>query len=62
MMELSKISARGQVTIPMNIREKLGLKEGEKVLFLEKEDGTIIIANPNRVSVFSCQNIENKKK
>lgn len=50
-MDLSKISEKGQVTVPASIREKLGLKKGDKVLFLEKEDGTIVLANPNKVSV-----------
>ena len=27
-MELAKVTSKGQVTIPMNIREKLGIKEG----------------------------------
>ncbi|MFH1257273.1 MAG: AbrB/MazE/SpoVT family DNA-binding domain-containing protein [Candidatus Diapherotrites archaeon] len=28
-VELTKMSSRGQVVIPQNIREKMGLKEGE---------------------------------
>ena len=29
----SKISKKGQVTIPKDIREKLGLKAGDKIMF-----------------------------
>lgn len=36
-MELAKISSKGQITIPLEIRKKLGLKEGDKVLFWTKE-------------------------
>lgn len=43
-MELAKVTSKGQVTIPMNIREKLGIKEGSKILFLE-EAGRIYLAN-----------------
>lgn len=43
-MELAKITARGQITIPVEIRKKLGVQEGDKVIFLE-ENGQIIIGN-----------------
>lgn len=33
-IEMGTISARGQVAIPAEIREKMHLKEGEKVLFM----------------------------
>ena len=38
-MNLAKISANGQVTVPMEIRKKLNLKEGDKILFFERSDG-----------------------
>ena len=43
-MELAKVMSKGQVTIPINIRKKLNLKEGDKILFIEK-DGNMVIAN-----------------
>jgi toxin-antitoxin system, antitoxin component, abrB famil len=33
-MNLAKISANGQITIPIEIRKHLGLKSGDKILFL----------------------------
>jgi antitoxin PrlF len=42
-MELAKITIRGQITIPVAIRKKLGVKDGDKVVFIE-ENGRIIIA------------------
>jgi len=33
---MAKVSSKGQVTIPVEIRKKLGLKAGDKVIFLEK--------------------------
>lgn len=53
-MELAKVMSKGQVTIPVNIRKKLNLKEGDKVVFIEK-DGNIIIANS---AMFSLQKIQ----
>ena len=43
-MELAKVTSKGQITIPIEIRKKLGIKEGSKVLFLE-ESGRIYLAN-----------------
>lgn len=32
-MELAKVTSRGQITIPVAIRNHLGVKDGDKVLF-----------------------------
>lgn len=37
-MELAKVTSKGQVTIPVEIRRKLRIKEGDKVLFIEEGD------------------------
>ncbi|MEK6967450.1 MAG: AbrB/MazE/SpoVT family DNA-binding domain-containing protein [Nanoarchaeota archaeon] len=38
-IEIGTVSARGQIAIPSEIRQKMGLKEGEKLLFfLEGND------------------------
>ncbi|MBI2654222.1 AbrB/MazE/SpoVT family DNA-binding domain-containing protein [Candidatus Woesearchaeota archaeon] len=37
-IEMGKISSRGQISIPADIRERLGLEEGTKVLFFAEED------------------------
>ena len=43
-MELAKITSKGQITIPQEIRKKLNLKQGDKVIFYE-EDGKIYFQN-----------------
>ena len=43
----AKISVNGRVTIPIEIRRRLGLKEGDKVVFVENGDN-IILLNSNR--------------
>lgn len=45
--KLSRVQARGQVTIPVEIRERLGLKKGDLVAFIETEQGVLI--NPQEV-------------
>ena len=42
-MELAKITSKGQVTIPIDIRKKYGLTEGSKVLFIEEGDRVYMI-------------------
>jgi len=38
MIEMGKISSRGQVAIPSDIRNLMGLEEGTKILFFAEED------------------------
>lgn len=42
-MELAKITSKGQITIPIDIRKKLGLKDGDKVLFIEDGDKIVMV-------------------
>jgi AbrB family looped-hinge helix DNA binding protein len=41
-LEITSMSSRGQVVIPLDIREQLGLKEGEKFIVLGKDDTVIL--------------------
>jgi len=43
-MEAAKITNRGQITIPIDIRKKLGVREGDKVIFME-DDNKIFVVN-----------------
>ena len=40
--KLSVVQEKGQVTIPSEIREKLGLKKGDYVAFVETDQGILI--------------------
>ena len=44
-MNLATVSANGQITIPIEIRRSLNLKAGDKVLFLRKQSGEIVLSN-----------------
>lgn len=41
-LKLSVVQAKGQVTIPAEIRKKLGIKQGDLIAFIETEDGVLI--------------------
>ena len=44
-MNLAKVSAMRQITIPMDICKLLKIKPGQKVLFTEKENGEVVMKN-----------------
>jgi AbrB family looped-hinge helix DNA binding protein len=54
-MELAKVTLRGQITIPLAIRKRLGVKDGDKVIFLE-ENGRVVIENSIKVALKDVQN------
>jgi len=41
-VKVSRLQKRGQVTIPMEIRQRLGLEEGDLVAFVETVGGVVI--------------------
>jgi AbrB family looped-hinge helix DNA binding protein len=41
-VEMGKVSSRGQIAIPIDIRNEMGLVEGSKVLFLLEDDVLLI--------------------
>ena len=53
-MELARVSSKGQITIPIEIRKKLNLKEGDKVLFVEK-GGNVFILNASVIALKEMQ-------
>lgn len=53
-MELSDVSAAGQITIPAALLRRLGIKPGGKVLFLE-EDHRIVVMNPSVYALLQAQ-------
>lgn len=50
-MNLSKVSANGQLTLPSEVRKMLGVKSGDKVLFLQKTDGEVVIKNASVIDM-----------
>lgn len=53
-MELAKVTSKGQITIPVEIRKKLGLKNGDKVLFME-DAGRIYMINSSMDALREAQ-------
>jgi len=53
-MELAKVTLRGQITIPREIRKRLSIKDGDKVIFIE-ENGRVIMENAAMIALKNAQ-------
>ena len=53
-MELAKITSKGQITLPINIRRALKLNDGDKVAFIES-NGQFILTNPAMLALRQAQ-------
>jgi AbrB family looped-hinge helix DNA binding protein len=54
-MNLARVSVNGQITVPVEIRRKLRVKEGDKLLFFENRNGEITIQNSSIVAIKEAQ-------
>lgn len=54
-MNLAKISANGQITVPAEIRRLLDLKSGDKILFFQKPSGEVVIHNASAQALYKAQ-------
>ncbi len=54
-MNLEKVSSNGQITVPVDIRRKLNIKEVDKIIFLEKPNGEIVLQNSSVIAIQQAQ-------
>jgi len=54
MLDVSRVTSKGKVTIPAAMRRKLGIKDGDKVVFME-DGNRIVIANAAMVALREVQ-------
>jgi AbrB family looped-hinge helix DNA binding protein len=48
-MAVAKITTGGQITLPVDVRRKLCVRDGDKVVFIE-EQGRIVVANAAKIA------------
>ena len=46
-LDMAKVTSKGQITIPASIRKAVGIREGDKVLFVREDNGTISLRSSN---------------
>ena len=54
-METAKITSKGQITIPVEIRKKLGVDTGDQLVFIEKDGAVMIVKADNINALARCQ-------
>ena len=54
-MNLARVSANGQITVPAEIRRLLGIKSGDKILFLQNQNGEVVINNASAQAIRKAQ-------
>jgi AbrB family looped-hinge helix DNA binding protein len=42
-MASATLTPKGQITLPKPVRDRLGLKPGDRITFREREDGSIVL-------------------
>ena len=60
-MDTARLSVKGQVTIPVGIRRKLGLRAGENVIFIEKS-GSVFITSESGITASGPIGLSNESE
>mgnify|MGYP002627295718 CR=1 FL=1 len=50
-LEMSTLSSKGQVTIPASVRRAIGVRTGDKLLFVRRDDGSVSLFNQNMMAM-----------
>ena len=54
-VNIAKISQNGQITVPIDVRRMLGLKTGDKILFIQNNNGEIVLTNASSAAIRKAQ-------
>lgn len=54
-MDVAKVTAKGQITIPADVREAVGIREGDKVVFVRMDDGSVSLRSSNLEALARAQ-------
>jgi AbrB family looped-hinge helix DNA binding protein len=55
-MASSRITSKGQITVPKAIRETLGVEPGDRIAFRVQEDGRVVV-EPETVDLRSLRGV-----
>ncbi|MGO1590546.1 MAG: AbrB/MazE/SpoVT family DNA-binding domain-containing protein [Ancrocorticia sp.] len=54
-MNLAKLSRNGQITVPAEVRQKLHVAPGDKLLFVERSDGEVVVSKATLSALGAAQ-------
>ena len=46
-LDMAKVTSKGQVTVPASVRGAIGVHEGDKILFVQEDDGRVSLYGSN---------------
>lgn len=55
MIDVATISRNGQITLPADVRTRLSVGPGDKVVFVENEQGDTVLVRPNVTVLLRAQ-------
>ncbi len=58
----AKVTSKGQVTIPKAVRDKLGIAEGDEVVFRVEENRAILAKTPNLLDLAGAVDVPAAKR
>jgi len=61
MAETATVTSRSMINIPASIRKKYGIKEGDKMVFLETDQGVVLIRVPPLNELFGSERAHRDK-
>jgi antitoxin PrlF len=53
-MPSAKLTSKGQITVPKEVREALGVETGDRLAFRIRDDGTVVV-EPETVDLMSLR-------
>ena len=56
-MNIVRLSANGQITVPAEIRRLLDLKSGDKILLYQNKSGEVVLNNASANALYKVQNV-----
>jgi len=60
-MEMAKVTSKGQITIPVSIRRRLNINEGDKLLFIDRPEGVMMV-NPEMLPGGKAEEIQREAR
>lgn len=54
---VSTVTSKGQITIPVELRKYLDIREGDKLSFVIEDDGSVRVASPRYRNIASLRGV-----